>query len=185
MPKNRLTIVIILVVVVALLAIVWWRWSIAQKQNEKSPVLVNTPVADTAVLPGGNKINAEQQVVTAEGAPVKANVMPNSPEAPQAVVVAKNKLPEEVINIEVGNNKFNPSSFTVKAGSPVSLAFSSIDKKVHVITFTNPDLAALAFGVGAGQIKAMSFNAPLSPGSYEFRCDVPGHKAEIGTMIVE
>ncbi len=187
MSKNKLTIVIILAALLVIIAIVWWRWSLAQKQNAPAPTTADTPVADTAVLPGGNKINADQQVVTAEGTPVKSNVMPNSPEAPKAVVVEKNKLPEEVIKIEVGNTKFKPTSFTVKAGAPVSLAFSSTDKKVHVITFNNPDLAALAFAVGAGQIKAMSFNAPLTPGSYEFRCDVPGHKAagEIGTMIVE
>jgi plastocyanin len=187
MFKNKLTIVIVSVVLLAIVAIIWWRLSLVQKQNVQSPAPANIPVVDTAVLPGGNKINAEQQVVTAEGTPVKANVMPNSPDAPKAVVVEKNKLSEEVIKIEVGNNNFNPSSFKVKAGVPVSLAFSSSDKKVHVITFDDPNLAALAFGVGAGQIKGMSFNAPLVPGSYEFRCDVPGHKAtgEVGTMIVE
>ena len=187
MSKNRLTIFIILAALLVIIAIVWWRWSLVQKQNVQSPATVNAPVVDKAVLPGGNKINAENKVVTAEGTPVKSDVMPNNPEAPKAVVVEKNKLSEEVIKIEVGNNNFNPASFTVKAGNPVSLAFSSVDKKVHVITFSDPSLAALAFGVGAGQIKAMSFNTPLVPGSYEFHCDVPGHKAagEIGTMIVE
>lgn len=187
MFKNKLTIIIIPVVLLVIIVIVWWRWSLVQKQNIQSPDSANTPMVDKAVLPGGNKINAENKVVTAEGAPVKSDVMPNNPEAPKAVVVEKNKLSEEVIKIEVGDNKFKPSSFTVKAGNPVSLAFSSVDKKVHVITFSDPSLAALAFGVGAGQIKAMSFNTPLAPGSYEFHCDVPGHKAagEIGTMIVE
>ncbi len=188
MSKNKLTIVIILVALLVIIAIVWWRWSIAQKSNIQSVAPINTSAsADKAVLPGGNKINAENKVVTAEGAPVKSDVMPNSPEAPKAVVVEPKKLSEAVVKIEVGNNKFSPASFTVKAGAPVSLAFSSVDKKVHVITFSDPSLAALAFGVGSGQIKAMSFNAPSAPGSYEFHCDVPGHKAtgEIGTMIVE
>lgn len=187
MSKNRLTIFIILAALLVIIAIVWWRWSLVQKQNVQSPATVNTPVVDKAVLPGGNKINAENKVVTAEGAPVKSDVMPNSPEAPKAVAVENKKLSEEVVKVEVGGNKFSPASFTVKAGAPVSLAFSSVDKKVHVITFGDPSLAALAFGVGSGQIKAMSFNAPSVPGSYEFHCDVPGHKAagEIGTMIVE
>lgn len=188
MSKNKSVILVSILAVLLIAVIVWWRWSIAQKSNIQPVVPINTSASvDKAVLPGGNKINAENKVVTAEGAPVKSDVMPNSPEAPKAVAVENKKLSEEVVKVEVGGNKFSPASFTVKAGAPVSLAFSSVDKKVHVITFGDPSLAALAFGVGSGQIKAMSFNAPSVPGSYEFHCDVPGHKAagEIGTMIVE
>jgi len=188
MSKNKSVILVSILAVLLITVIVWWRWSIAQKSNVQPAAPINTSVStDKAVLPGGDKINADNKVVTAEGVPVKSDVMPNSPEAPKAVVVEKKKLSEEVVKVEVGSNKFSPASFTVKAGAPVSLAFSSVDKKVHVITFSDSSLAALAFAVGADQIKAMSFNAPTAPGSYEFHCDVPGHKAagEIGTMIVE
>lgn len=140
-----------------------------------------------APLPGGSLVNAEQQVVTELGEPVKMDVMPNNPAAPKAVDVTKKQLPKTAIKIDIKDDKFNPESFTVKAGAPVSLAFSSADKKVHIVTFSGSALAALSFGVGAGQIKAMTFNAPETPGRYEFTCAVPGHKAdgEKGAMIVE
>ncbi len=146
----------------------------------------STPKA-VAPLPGGSLVDAEQKVVTDMGVPVKIDVMPNSPVAPKAVEVTKKQLPSSAVKIDISGNKFNPESFTVKAGAPVSLAFASGDKKVHVVTFSGSALAALSFGVSSGQIKAMTFNAPETPGRYEFTCAVPGHKAagEKGVMIVE
>lgn len=135
-------------------------------------------------IPGVNIISAEQVVVTDMGTPVKADVMPNSPEAPKAVTIETKQLTEKMVQIKINDNIFSPSSFKVSAGEPVSLAFISGDKKTHVITFSDSSLAALAFGVSAGKVKAMSFNAPEKPGEYEFKCDIPGHTAQ-GYMIVE
>lgn len=155
-------------------------------EGKKDGKSSSTPKA-VAPLPGGSLVNAEQKVVTDLGVPVKIDVMPNSPVAPKAVEVTKKQLPSSAVKIDISGSKFNPESFTVKAGAPVSLAFSSGDKKVHVVTFSGSALAALSFGVSSGQIKAMTFNAPETPGRYEFTCAVPGHKAagEKGFMIVE
>lgn len=144
-------------------------------------------VGGAVEIPGANLITTEKIVVTELGEAVQTNVMPNAPEAPKAVTIEKKQLSEKMVQIKIANNQFSPNTFTVSPGSPVSLAFLSEDKKTHVITFADSSLAALAFGVSAGKIKAMSFNAPTTPGSYEFKCDIPGHASagEKGYMIVE
>lgn len=186
MLNKKIIIVVLSVAVVVLIAALLWRNG--DKEIKVTEVQVAPEQAtNTTPLPGGNTINEEQIVVTEAGTPVQVNVMPNNPEAPKAVVVSTKKLPQSAVQIKVGDSKFEPSTFTVQPGAPLSLAFSSIDKKVHVITFSDPSLAALSFGVGANQTKAMTFNAPSQPGEYEFHCDVPGHRAagELGTMIVQ
>ena len=158
------------------------------KNNANQAESANLSIEDgEIVIPGADIISTEKIVVNDLGTPVKVDVMPNSPEAPKAVEVVKKDLAAEVIEIGVANNSFSPNTFSVSAGAPVSLAISSNDNKTHVITFTDSSLAALAFGVPAGRTKAMTFNAPLEAGRYEFKCDVPGHssKGEVGYMIVE
>lgn len=144
-------------------------------------------VGGAVEIPGANLITTEKIVVTELGEAVQTNVMPNAPEAPKAVTIEKKQLSEKMVQIKIANNQFSPNTFTVSPGSPVSLAFLSEDKKTHVITFSDSSLAALAFGISAGKIKAMSFNAPTAPGGYEFKCDIPGHASagEKGYMIVE
>lgn len=189
MSKNKI-LVSVIVIIIVLAAGAWLIFNPSSQQKtdtEKQMEVAAGMIKEKGPLPGGDIINEEQIVVSSEGEPVKIDVMPNSPEAPKAVVVDKKKLPTEAVKIEVGDGKFTPENFTVKANAPVSLAFISTDKKVHVITFSDASLAALAFGVPAGQTKAMTFNAPSEPGVYDFHCDVPGHRAEgeLGTMTVE
>jgi len=162
--------------------------ALSAMKNQDQAIALNSSEEDNEILiPGADLINVEQIVVNNLGEPVKVDVMPNSPEAPKAVEVSKKDLAAEVVEIKVANNRFSPDTFTVSSGAPVSLAITSNDKKTHVITFTDSSLAALAFGVPPSKTKAMTFNAPLEPGRYEFKCDVPGHKAagEVGYMIVE
>ncbi len=162
------------------------------ENNEDDAQVDNAGVQDVKVegaveIPGANLITTEKIVVTELGEAVQTNVMPNAPEAPKAVTIEKKQLSEKMVQIKIANNQFSPNTFTVSPGSPVSLAFLSEDKKTHVITFSDSSLAALAFGISAGKIKAMSFNAPTAPGGYEFKCDIPGHASagEKGYMIVE
>ena len=140
-----------------------------------------------AAIPGASLVTAgENKVVTPEGKAVKNDAIPNSPEAPKPVLVAKDQLPATSIKLDIGNGKITPSSFTVTSGQVVNLAVSSTDGQVHVFIFTNSAVGAIAMGVGGGETKAITFNAPAA-GTYEFRCDVPGHKekGEVGTMIVK
>lgn len=189
MSKNKLFPLLILAALVVA-SVIWLLVRPSATENndtEKKMEEAAAMIADNSPLPGGNAVNSDQVVVTSAGKPVQIDVMPNDPEAPKAVVVDKNKLSAETVKVEVGEGSFQPASFKVTAGAPVSLAFISTDKKVHVITFSDSALAALAFAVPAGQTKAMTFNAPKEPGDYEFHCDVPGHRAagEVGIMTVK
>jgi uncharacterized cupredoxin-like copper-binding protein len=53
--------------------------------------------------------------------------------------------------------------------------------------FNDPSLSAVAVGVSPRETRAITFNAPSTPGEYPFVCDVPGHagRGEVGKMIVE
>ncbi|MBN2884524.1 cupredoxin domain-containing protein [Patescibacteria group bacterium] len=160
--------------------------SIDNMQLAKEMTLMQTKSTSTAsvIVPGADLIDEQQQVVSEMGTVVQSSVMPNSPDAPKVVIVNKKKISEEVVLINIFDNKFVPNNFTVSANAPVSLAFSSGDKKTHIISFRKEAMAAVSFGISAGQTKAMTFNAPEEPGEYEFFCSVPGH-GETGIMYVK
>jgi plastocyanin len=140
------------------------------------------------VVPGANPITTDNKVVTAEGQATNNAAAPMSPEAPhQTGFLDKVTLPKTLTQINVGNDKFTPSEFTTKAGAPTSFSLTSVNNYSHVITFDDPSLSAVAILVGPGQTKAITFNAPTTPGTYTFRCASPDHaaKGEIGKMIVK
>jgi len=139
-----------------------------------------------AQIPGASLVTTDKKVVNEKGAVAKNDAIPSSPEAPKPVLVNKDQLPKQTIKLELKDNKFTPNTFTVPSGAPVSLAVSSADGKVHVFIFTNSAVSAIAMGIGPGDTKAITFNAP-APGEYVFRCDVPGHAdaGEVGKMIVK
>jgi len=142
-----------------------------------------------AVIPGSpNMVTKDNKVVTETGVVAANNARPMSEEAPkQTGFLDKASLPEAVVKLEVGNDKFNPSEFTVKAGAPTTFSLTGADSFSHVIVFDDSSLSAIAILVGPGQTKAITFNAPVKAGTYTFRCDSPGHAdgGETGKMIVK
>ena len=141
-----------------------------------------------AVLEGGNAITPDNKVVTATGKVAENIVLPMSENAPrQSGFLDKENLAKGVVQLEVGNNKFSPNEFSTQADSPTTFALTSIDKRSHVISFDDPALNAIAILVGPGQTKAITFNAPATPGTYEFHCAAPEHAArgEKGKMTVK
>lgn len=161
----------------------------AGNATEASTPAVNPVLKDTTVVvPGANPITKDNKVVTIEGKPTKNDVVPMSPQAPQQTApVDKNALSKSVIKLEISSSGWSPNSFSVKAGAPVSLAVSSVDKYTHVFMFDDSSLSAVAIGVGPNETRAITFNAPAKAGEYKFHCDVPGHsgRGEVGTMIVK
>jgi plastocyanin len=140
------------------------------------------------MVEGANPISKEGKVITPEGNDVKNDAVPMSPEAPrQTPPVAKEELPASTIKLDVSAGGWEPAQFTVKAGAAITLAISSVDDFTHVFMFEDPSLSAVAVGVSPGETRAITFNAPSTPGEYPFLCDVPGHAArgEVGMMIVE
>ncbi|MFH0712849.1 MAG: cupredoxin domain-containing protein [Candidatus Jorgensenbacteria bacterium] len=139
------------------------------------------------VVPSTSPVTPEGQVVTPEGEPVQLDVLPGTPEAPQqSNPISEESVPEEAVKIRISAGGIDPASFTVGAGSVVIFSISSVDEQTHVFKFKDPDLQAVAVGVGPGETRAITFNAPEA-GDYEFFCDVPGHggRGEVGVMTVK
>jgi len=142
-----------------------------------------------AVASGTSLITKDNKVVTAEGTPVKLNVMPSSNEAPKesAPVVEKQIVASaNTIKVSVSSAGFVPNSFKVKEGQLVNFVLTSTDEYTHVFLFDDKSLIAAALGTGNFETRVKSWNAPKK-GTYTFRCDIPGHasRGETGTMIVE
>ena len=138
------------------------------------------------MIEGGSKV-IDNVVVTPTGKPVKTDVTPGSPEAPQQTPpVNPEALPSGTVKLEASAEGFNPSQFEVRAGQLVTLSLTSVDGDIHIFVFDDPQLSALAMGLGPDETKAITFNAPTA-GEYSFHCDVPGHAArgEVGKMIVK
>ncbi len=160
--------------------------SVVEQVNVVSPKNEAAPEKPQAILVGASPVNSENKVLNDKLTLARNDAIPNSPEAPKSVVVAKESLPQQTLNLEIGNSKIAPSSFSVNSGDLISLAVTSADKQVHVFAFYDQAVSAIAIGISEGQTKAINFNAP-PPGEYTFACGVPQHKekGETGKMIVK
>jgi len=168
-------------------------WQVSSSTNETSNGNTSSTTAPVdltnaaVVLPGASLITKDEKVVNDNGKVADNMAIPSSPNAPRVVEVKKEDLPKQVLDLSIGNGKITPNTFTVLAGKPITLAVSSVDNKTHVFIFTNEVVGAIAMGVDGGVTRAVTFNAPTTPGEYHFQCDVPGHKdlGETGKMIVK
>lgn len=158
--------------------------------------MIETITTETGqVIPAGAEVEVaganpiiDNIVVTPTGQVANNASIPMSPDAPQQTPpITKDELPASVIKLDVTSSGFTPSSFEVKKGEPVTFSLTSADSSTHVFMFDSPELAAVAIGVGPGETRAITFNAPSTAGEYSFRCDVPGHssRGETGKMIVK
>lgn len=188
--ESKKNIIIAVVVVVVVIVIGYFVW----KAPGGAPGATNVPQGATTtsqgavVAPGASAISTSTGVVvTKTGTAAKNNVTPGSPEAPQqSAPIAPSQVPS-AIKLTVTASGFTPSTITVSAGKAVTLAITSGDTQTHVFMFDDPSLSAVAVGIGPGETRAITFNAPSSAGTYGFHCDVPGHKArgEVGKMVVQ
>lgn len=182
---NKKNIIIIVVVVVVVGAIVWLlaTGAIPSPRTQEGTV---TPEG-TVAADGTSPVTEDGQVVTQTGEPVKLDVEPGTPEAPQqSNPISPEDLPSSAIEIAMTSTGITPSSFEVRAGEAVTISVTADDEQTHVFKFDDASLSAVAVGVGPGETRAITFNAPAK-GSYGFHCDVPGHagRGETGTMIVK
>ncbi|MCI0816132.1 MAG: cupredoxin domain-containing protein, partial [Chloroflexi bacterium] len=70
---------------------------------------------------------------------------------------------------------------TVQAGQAVTLIVKNDDLSVH--TFTVHELGINEVVIG-GSEKLIAI-AAADPGNYEIVCEIPGHEAMTGTLVVE
>lgn len=203
-PKsNKIKLLLLIIVALIILLIVAFAYIQAQQSAKEGTVdteadkqadVVRTftdPAATSTagtkeILPGASLVNPDNIVLDTNFEIASNEAVPNSPSAPKSVVIDKKDLPKEVLNLEIGNGKITPSSFSVKSGDLISLAVTSVDDQTHVFIFTDQAVGAIAMGISPGQTKAINFNAP-APGEYSFDCEIPIHKdaGEVGKMIVK
>lgn len=139
--------------------------------------------------PGASAVaTSTGQVVTESGQAAQNNAVPGTPEAPkESSAISESQLPNSAIKLTVSASGWTPKQFTVKAGAAVTLSVTSGDTFTHILAFDNAALSAVAVGVGPGETRLITFNAPSTRGDYSFRCDVPGHtgRGEVGKMTVQ
>ena len=136
---------------------------------------------------------------TANNQPAAADVIvkssepvtpPGPVEAPkQSSPVAPSQIPKEAVTVLVSAAGFSPNTFTVSAGADVAVALEASDAFSHVMLFDDPSLSQVVIGASAqgSGARIIAFKAPSQPGTYTFRCGIPGHadRGEVGKMIVK
>ena len=156
-------------------------------EPSEAPSAASEAPTGTPAAPQASPISEEGKVVTPAGEPVKLNVEPGSPEAPQqSAPLEKKDIPATAVKITMSPSGISPDVFTAKPGQAITLSVTADESQTHVFKFDDPSLSAVAVGVGPGETRAISFNAPKA-GEYVFYCDVPGHRGrgESGKMIVK
>jgi len=91
---------------------------------------------------------------------------------------------DQVIKVTAKRFEYSPNVITIKAGVPVILEFTSLDR-VH--GFTVPDLGGVRATIEPGKVTQVRIVAPKA-GTYEFHCDLfcgEGHEDMTGKIIVE
>jgi cytochrome c oxidase subunit 2 len=91
---------------------------------------------------------------------------------------------EQVIKITAKKFEYSPNEIKIKAGVPVILEFTSLDR-VH--GFTVPDLGGIRATIEPGKATRVRIVAPKA-GTYEFHCDLfcgDGHEGMTGKLIAE
>lgn len=143
-------------------------------------------------------INTESQVtpsISPEVAPVTNQIIPGTrlkddprlylPVPEQSSVSSEDMIPAGAIKISGTENGFSPSEFRVKAGDEIILALTSRISEPVVLTFYEPEMAAISIGCGPMETRWISFVVPTRPGEYVFKNDIIGKAGQTGKMIVE
>lgn len=158
----------------------------------KTPAIQNNPVlsleGSRTEVEGASTVTKDDIVVTPTGQAVLNNADPMTENAPrQTAPITVSDLPSTAIKLNISATGYTPNNFTVKPGEVVTLSVTSIDTQTHVFKFNDPSLSAIAVGVAPQETRAITFNAPTTPGEYSFYCWVPGHsgRGEVGKMIVK
>ncbi len=179
-------IIIIVVVVIVIGGVVWLLGTGAiPSPRTGGPSEGIETSQGTAVAPGTSAVTEDGEVVTGEGVPVKLDVEPGSPEAPQQSDPIS-EAPKDSVKLTMTALGISPSVFEVRSGAAVTVSVTSGDTQTHIFKFNDPSLSSVAVGVGPGETRAITFNAP-DKDTYSFYCDVPGHsgRGETGTMTVK
>lgn len=109
----------------------------------------------------------------------------SSPLGEEGVQQIKDDSLGAVIEMTMELGAITPSGISVRKGDLVTFIVSSKDQYTHVFAFEDPDLQGVAVGLGAGETRSITFNAPTKSGEYVFSCNVPGHRGQGEWGILE
>jgi uncharacterized cupredoxin-like copper-binding protein len=91
------------------------------------------------------------------------------------------------LNVTMSEFKYDPASWTIPAGKPVTVILNNSGSDSHTWTvlskpiqgsYTLADRGDVLFNSGRvspGSSKTVSFTAPATPGNYPVICILPGH----------
>ena len=85
------------------------------------------------------------------------------------------------IAVGMKDTQFDPMQLTVRAGQPASLLVKNEDLGVHTFTVRELGISEVVIG---GSEKLIAIAASDS-GNYEFVCEIPGHEAMKGVLVVQ
>lgn len=142
----------------------------------------------TIIAPGANPINEDNIVLLNNGQVAQNTGIRAGKDAPkQTGFLTPEELGKEVFQLKVSSVGFKPNQFTTVASAPTTFSLTSTDDLVHTFVFDHRDLSSISISVGPYQTKAITFQAPATPGIYNFKCISPGHddKVEAGQLIVK
>lgn len=200
-----LLLALIIVLATAVVALYVYEKPTANKTPEVMPTVTNnqpttetpTVIEDTTIIStdgaktevvGASPVTPDDVVIAPSGQASRNDVVPGSENAPrQTDVIPASELPNTAIKLTVTEKGFSPKEFAVKAGESTTLSLTSDDSQTHILKFDSASLSAVAIGVETKQTRAITFNAPKTPGEYTFYCMVLGHasRGETGKMIVK
>lgn len=158
------------------------------KLTQSSQPQENSGKVGEVLVPGTSAVSDKGEVLGANGQVAKNDAEWGTSGAPQqSGPLDVSSLTNDTVKLGIVAGSFAPNNFKVKAGKAVIISLTSNDDFTHSFHFSDASLKALAIGVGPHETRAITFNAPDKKGSYQFFCDLPGHRdrGEVGTMIVE
>jgi plastocyanin len=154
---------------------------------------IPTTIPSTTVLPTGTTMRMPATIVTT-GIPPTHSTPGSNPSGDTATPTTAPGGPFASPTIDQGqrvkvtakNFAFDRSTITVPAGSQVIIEFDNEDGVGHNLAFyTSPSLSTIIYKgeiISGPRTIIYSFNAPATPGTYYFRCDL--HPNMNGQFIV-
>lgn len=122
-------------------------------------------------------------LTTACGAATASNSTPVAPATPASISANG----AQQVTIEVANRpRFETSSIVVRAGQPVELTLRNVGQVPHDFTLSEGADQPVKIVANGGKTATGTFTFQ-TPGTYTFKCSVPGHEAAgmKGTIVAQ
>lgn len=140
-----------------------------------------TPTPTQTTVNQTDNINIITRPATEVVAPARLSL----PVPEQSAVMSEANIPAGAIKIVGTPNGFEPAEFTVNRNENITLALTAKTERPVVLTFYDPNMAAVSIGCGPGETRWVTIKTPAKAGEYMFRNDTIGLNGQTGKMIVK